>query len=169
VGDLATWVKKNPDLKFLGEGINRKAFLMPDGKVFKMETSAAAPYPETHNTDFQIDIYSTEPSHYFPRIFAYGNNWIVEEKVELKDLLLDMNRWAWEDAAKRMGRCESLEEIEALAEEDYYVGKVLGNRRMKAIVELFLRNGLELCELRLDNLGQRRNGQIVVLDYERPA
>jgi long-subunit fatty acid transport protein len=38
-----------------------------------------------------------------------------------------------------------------------------------AIIEMFMRNGLELAELRLDNLGRRENGQIVVLDYSTLA
>jgi hypothetical protein len=166
--DLTAWAKAR-NLKFLGEGINRRAYLLPDGKVFKVELRGNPSDPDSHNTDTQVYVYHNEKPQFFPKLYAYGNNWVVEERVSPVTELLGMNRYAWNEAARALASCDSEYEVDELAGENYFVGKLWRDKKVRALIEMFLRNGLDLAELRLDNLGKRSNGQVVVLDYERPV
>lgn len=159
--ELDSWVATQHFTR-IGGGQEKEVYLTPNGDVFKIYSYSGG---EGDATSLPIYIYGIVGKEYLPELYAYGASWTLEEHVTpVGSELLGMNRYAWVEAAQALSHCTSMKEVKDLAEENYFINKIVSNGNTRAIVRLFLENGLDLAELRLDNLGLR-GSQIVVLDY----
>lgn len=162
IADLDKYVIDS-NFKLIDEGRHRKAFLTPDGKVFKYNAGDDELYNQTER---EIDIYYSEnKSNVFPQIYAYGDNWVLEEFISTGINSLGIDIYEWNDMRIKISKCDTIDDFKALCDDDYRILKLSRNRRFMKIVNIMFRYGLDLSELHYKNLGTRKNGELVIIDY----